>query len=212
MAIKEYYNPSSADQFDSLRGTWKWQTFVAASSYTISEIKLKLFRAAGAGHRQYFVRLFAVDISHKPTGLSLVTMGSFYSDELTTSYAQYSFSDGTLALTETTEYAIVVQTDDEYTTSEWSWYTDGSAGYATGYCGYGNHTGWAVISNDRWFENYETGATVYAEGTKIVTATASASLVASPGKATTPTPTDDEEDIRLTGINQLKKFQWVAPA
>lgn len=35
--------------------------------------------------------------------------------------------------------------------------------------------------------------------------------VESPGKATTPTPTDDEEDIWLTGINQLKKLQWVAP-
>ena len=36
--------------------------------------------------------------------------------------------------------------------------------------------------------------------------------VAAPGKATTPTPTDDEEDIKLTGINQLKKLQWEAPA
>ena len=36
--------------------------------------------------------------------------------------------------------------------------------------------------------------------------------VAGPGKATTPTPTDDQEDIKITGISQLNKFQWEAPA
>ena len=36
--------------------------------------------------------------------------------------------------------------------------------------------------------------------------------VVAPGKATTPTPTDDEEDIKITGIDQLKLLQWEAPA
>ena len=36
--------------------------------------------------------------------------------------------------------------------------------------------------------------------------------VAAPGKAQTPTPTDDEENIKITGINKLKRFQWEAPS
>ena len=36
--------------------------------------------------------------------------------------------------------------------------------------------------------------------------------IAAPGKAQNPTPADDEEDIKITGINKLKKFQWEAPA
>ncbi len=35
---------------------------------------------------------------------------------------------------------------------------------------------------------------------------------AAPGKAQNPTPTDDQEDIIITGIDQLKKLQWEAPA
>ena len=38
------------------------------------------------------------------------------------------------------------------------------------------------------------------------------SIVGPPGKATTPTPTDDQEDIKITGKDQLKKLQWEAPA
>ena len=33
-----------------------------------------------------------------------------------------------------------------------------------------------------------------------------------PGKAQNPTPTDDQEDIIITGIEKLKKLQWEAPA
>jgi hypothetical protein len=36
--------------------------------------------------------------------------------------------------------------------------------------------------------------------------------VAALGKAITPTPTDDQEDIIITGKDQLKKLQWEAPA
>ena len=34
---------------------------------------------------------------------------------------------------------------------------------------------------------------------------------AAPGKAKNPTPTDDQEDIKITGKDQLKKLQWEAP-
>lgn len=34
---------------------------------------------------------------------------------------------------------------------------------------------------------------------------------APPGKATTPTPTDDQEDLEITGVDNLKELQWVAP-
>ncbi len=36
--------------------------------------------------------------------------------------------------------------------------------------------------------------------------------VAAPGKAQNPTPTDDQEDIKFTGKDQLKFLQWEAPA
>ncbi len=35
--------------------------------------------------------------------------------------------------------------------------------------------------------------------------------VAAPGKAQTPTPTDDQEDIKIRGKDQLKILQWEAP-
>lgn len=36
--------------------------------------------------------------------------------------------------------------------------------------------------------------------------------VSPPGKAQNPTPTDDQENIKITGKDQLKKLQWEAPA
>lgn len=33
-----------------------------------------------------------------------------------------------------------------------------------------------------------------------------------PGKATTPTPTDDQENLLITGKDNLKQLSWVAPA
>ncbi len=44
-----------------------------------------------------------------------------------------------------------------------------------------------------------------------VTVSIRATVVA-PGKAQNPTPTDDQEDIKITGIDQLKLLQWEAPA
>jgi len=55
------------------------------------------------------------------------------------------------------------------------------------------------------------GETVYAEGTKTVTISAIVDYITGPGKAWNPTPTDDQEDIKIRGKNQLKKLQWEAP-
>ena len=45
-----------------------------------------------------------------------------------------------------------------------------------------------------------------------VTVSIRATELAPPGKAQNPTPTDDQESIIITGIDQLKKLQWEAPA
>ncbi len=45
-----------------------------------------------------------------------------------------------------------------------------------------------------------------------VTVSIRATVADPPGKATTPTPTDDQGDIKITGIDQLKILQWEAPA
>ena len=50
-------------------------------------------------------------------------------------------------------------------------------------------------------------------GGTVETATVSIrATIAAPGKAQNPTPTDDQENIKITGIDQLKVLQWEAPA
>lgn len=195
MAVKqEYYTPATMNQYQSAGGTNKFQTFVAESTYSISEIKLKLKRSSGAPHYLYGVYLYAVDGSHLPTGSALATFRTFYLDtDLTTSYVVYTFDDTTYEVTNTVEYAIVVSTTEEITTSSLRWWTDTDGSYATGYCGNGNYIlGWSTISYDRWFENYGGDSP--------------------PGKARFPSPVDNKIDVRVRGVDIVKRLEWAPPS
>ncbi|GAH16626.1 unnamed protein product, partial [marine sediment metagenome] len=54
---------------------------------------------------------------HLPTGAALVQMGSFYADGLTTDYVEYAFNDSAYRITNGIEYAVVVYTAVEMTSS-----------------------------------------------------------------------------------------------
>ncbi|MBE3036626.1 MAG: hypothetical protein IMZ70_06060 [Candidatus Atribacteria bacterium] len=186
--LKEYFNPSDASDYDAGSLTSKSQSFVAESSYTVSQVILKLKMLSGSPHHLYGVYLYNTDVNGLPTGAALVQFGSFYVDELSTSYADYSFSNDTIAITATNEYAIAVLTAEEVTTSNVFWYTSATAQYTTGTAGKHNYIGgWSVLGSehDRWFECYEAGGGV-------------------PTKATIPVPTN-----AATGVDwSAKGLGW----
>lgn len=159
MARYEYFIPDSSTDYDSLQGTNKCQTFVAESTHIVNEIKLKLKRSAAAEHNLYKVFLYETDVSHLPDGEALVQMGSFYADGLTLDYVEYAFNDSSYEITDGVEYAIVIYTATEMTSSRVSWWTYTGTGYS-GFSGYHNHvSGWVARdeTDDRWFEIYDTG-------------------------------------------------------
>ena len=181
--LKEYFYPSNSSDYDAGALTNKSQSFVAESSYTVSEVKLKLKNASGSPHHLYGVYLYDAAVTGLPTGAALVQFGSFYVDELSTSYVEYSFNDASVAITDTNEYVIVVLTAEEVTTSNVYWYTSATEQYATGTAGKHNHiVGWSVLGDehDRWFECYEAGA--------------------APTKAENPTPANDATEVDFSGL------------
>jgi hypothetical protein len=176
MAVQDSYTFALAQSYDSQAGAWKFQTFTASSTYTLDKITLKIKASPSADNRDYYVRLYAVDGSSLPTGSVLAEYGSFNTGTFSTSYVEQDFDSGSYVLSNGTEYAIVIDTDDTYTGSQYSWFTDDEvAGYANGICGKGNHTGWVTISNDRWFKCYEPGT--------------------APSKATNPSPANAATEV-----------------
>ena len=84
------------------------QTFTPEESHTLSRIDLKLKKGATPAAFTGTITLHEVDGSHKPTGGSLLSIGSFTREDLTTSYVWYEFDSLDYALEADHEYAIVI--------------------------------------------------------------------------------------------------------
>ena len=84
------------------------QTFISPVTFTLTEVQLKLAKNSGQAATIATIYLYAVDDEHKPTGPSLLTIGSITNDDLTTSYIWKTFTDLNYLIEATIEYAIVI--------------------------------------------------------------------------------------------------------
>jgi len=104
--------------------------------------------------------------------------------------------DTPLVVSSSTKYAIVIETLDSPSFPEmlyWEYNNNPGDSFAGGERHMRSFGTWGVAAAmDYLFEIWGT--------------------VTSPGKAQNPTPTDDQEDIIITGVDKLKKLQWEAPA
>lgn len=111
MALYDYYNTGDDSYTTALGIYWKSQSFTASATYSISSVKLKLFRQNSPGTVTVSIR--GTDGAGKPTGADIdgVT-GTTYGNTLTTDTAgewrEITFSSPIL-LTSGEQYAIVVR-------------------------------------------------------------------------------------------------------
>ena len=182
MAIQNYYNVGDTSQ-KLIRGTaWRAQTFTTGESYTISNVKLKLYRDNLPGTVTVSIRATS---SGKPTGEDLC-VGTINGDTLPIDslceLTKISFSS-TLVLDADTKYSIVVRAIDSDTENGLFWRY--GTGYASGNnCYYYNSGGsWSSGTEDMLFETYD-------------------------GKVSNPTPANGVGNIMIRGISALKYLQW----
>ncbi|KKN79135.1 hypothetical protein LCGC14_0343230 [marine sediment metagenome] len=150
--LKVSYHPVDTEvnsNFSARR--WRGQTFITPSAFTCTSVKLKM---GSTGAKSGDVYLQAVDGSSLPTGSILATV-AFDSIDFTGTQALYEFTFVTpVALTNATEYAIVMKSDTA--TTGLRIYADISTRYPDGIAlDSTNGTSWAETTGlDNYFEVY----------------------------------------------------------
>ena len=215
VVLRESFTPTNGNDYKSLQGVHKCQSFKAVSTHTIDRIDLRLKKVYGAPARTFTVYLYA-ESSGIPVGSPLATYGSFNNDtDLTLDYADYSFASDSYTVTSGQQYVIVVSTTftvPATTTTFLYWYN--GSGYADGVAGRFIYPDWVADGSgyDRWFKCYEdSDAVTYAEGTKTVSAAGTVDYITGPGKAWNPGPTDGQENIAIVGRTAINTLTWNAP-
>ena len=164
-------------EFGSKIGHHQYCTFVADVSYTLSKLILYLKGSYGATFNAT-VHIYSVDGSNLPL-TSLLQIGTFSNSDLgTSSYAQYSFTDGSIALVSGTRYAIVILTDlPDYINAQYWARTTAVYSGTYGYAEVG--TTWVSSSSySRYFKTYSgTGSSL-------------------PPKVTVTDPADEDADVK----------------
>lgn len=219
MALQDYYNTGD-DSIVTPYGanTWFAQTFTASSAYTLSSVKLLVYRVTTPGTVTVELQGVTGDSPPKPDGNVLATT-TFDADTLTTNTAgewkeitfgsPYGVSSGT-------RYAIVVKSPNSQAdgTPRLAWRNDGSSPtYANGNTARTIDAGssWTdFVNNDGMFETWGTAAAVeYDEGIKIVAGAGVVSLgregYRSPGGWPFDRFSDYDEDKYWDEANE----QWV---
>ena len=179
--LKDKFELSDGTGAATYGTTWKAQTFVTESAYTITAVALYCFKYTSPGDITVSIR--KTDVNGKPTGgdLCSVTVDeSEISDLPTRVWYTFTFDDS-YALDDATIYAIVWRAPSGDAGNYFAPFGYGSSGYADGGLVEGSTSGtnWGVISttNDMDFRTY--GSTD------------------APGKPTNPSPTDAVSDITL---------------
>jgi len=180
--LQDYYNTGDNGHQAIYGAIWLAQTFTPTGAYDITSVKLKFAFGAGGSGKVVTLGIRATDGSGLPTGADLTsataaadTIAAINNDwyEFTLS-VPYSLSSGT-------KYAIVLRNPDGvYPTHIINWRSDStSPTYAGGAFISSVNSGSSWTENtalDFMFETWGTAGTVYAEGTKTVTAAGTASL------------------------------------
>lgn len=160
MAAIDYYNTDDNNGITLGGATWRGQTFTASDTYSISSVKLLLYKSGTPGTVTVSIR--AVDGTGKPTGDDLCS-GTTDGDTLPGNVAPYEWREITFSaaysLISGTQYAIVVRSSG----SSLGWRRDTTApSYAGGQSALSSNSGgtWTLTSTiDYMFETYGTSIT-----------------------------------------------------
>jgi len=160
--LQDYYNTGDDQGYGLYGATWQAQTFTASSSYTITSVKLLLYRYGNPGTITVSIR---ATTSGAPSGADLCS-GTTDGNTLPTGspyeWREITFGAGT-PLTSGTKYAIVARAAGTTSDNSGKWrvdttdptYTNGSDWYSTNSGG-----NWTEISTaDHLFETYSSGQT-----------------------------------------------------
>ncbi len=197
MALKDTFELYDGTGVSVFGANWRGQTFTTTSAYSITDVALSCWKFGSPGNITVSIR--AVDGNGKPTGADLASVtvaDSVFSTLPTRAWYTFTF-DTPYDLDDATKYAIIFRAPSGNASNSFTVFGYDSAGYANGEYTFSVNSGssWNFLdpnNRDLMFRTY-------------------GDLIP-PGKATTPTPTDDQEDIKITGIDQLKILQWEAPA
>ena len=195
MALKDSFELFDGTGGTAFGTTWIAQTFTTTSAYLATDVALRCWRNGAPGNITVSIR--ATDGAGKPTGGDLCTATRAESEITvlpTLSWIKFTFSSP-YSLDDATKYAIVYRATGGDAGNYFQAFGYDSSGYADGgYISSANSgSSWGSVSanRDMMFRVYGS--------------------LAPPGKAQNPTPTDDQENIKITGKDQLKILQWEAP-
>lgn len=131
--LQDYYNGAVDDANSTIyANSWGAQTFTTSSTYTMSEIRLLLWREGAPGN--VYCELQTIGDTGDPSG-SAVSAGILNGNALTTETtgAWYSVDMADYNLEYNTQYAIVVYADYGYSNNTIAWrYDSAAATYAGG--------------------------------------------------------------------------------
>ena len=182
MALKDSFTTFDGTGISVTHGVnWHAQTFITTSAYTVSGVALNCWKFGSPGNITVSIR--AVDGNGKPTDTDLasVTVADSVISTLP-SLAYYTFVfDTSYALSDVTKYAIVWSAPSGNSSNYFQPFGDGAAGYANG----------------GTFISFNSGSTWGSEGTSSDANFRVYGDTPSPGKPTTPSPTDAASSITL---------------
>ena len=195
MALKDSFTTFDGTGISVTHGVnWHAQTFITTSAYSVTGVALNCWKFGSPGNITVSIR---ETTAGKPSGgdKASVTVAEGVISTLP-SLAYYTFVfDTAYALSDATKYAIVWRAPSGNAGNYFTPFGDGAAGYANG--------GTFISSNS--------GSSWGSEGTSSDANFRVYGDLTPPGKAQNPTPTDNQEDIIITGKDQLKILQWEAP-
>jgi hypothetical protein len=129
------------------------QTFAPSTTHYLNYVSLYLYKIENPTY-QVMIALYNADASHKPTGAALCST-TFEAWSLTTAAAWYDFRfDTGCQVNAGTEYALVISSVGDDTTSKVMVRTNTAGGYASGQRGYSTDGGttWTMTTQDIAFK------------------------------------------------------------
>jgi len=162
-SLHDYYNSGDDGYWADYGSGWLAQTFTATAEYTVTSVKLKLFRTGSPGTITASIR--ATDEGGLPTGSDLqsatgTTDGNTLTDTGSGEWREFTLS-ASVPLNVSTQYAIIIRISGGDTSNKFWWkYDDSSPTYTTGNIAYSANSGssWTEsLTRDFMFEVWGIG-------------------------------------------------------
>lgn len=177
--LQDYYNTGEDAETHFYGVNWAGQTFTASGNYSATSVKVKVFRVGSPGTVTAHLRATSAGV---PTGGDLAsgtTNGNSFTTDTAGAWVEITFSVP-YSVTASTVYAVILDASSGSGPNRGDWKRDSSSpSYTDGLYVYSTDSGssWSdVVTHDHMFEVWGDAGTVYAEGTKTVTAAGVVSL------------------------------------